>query len=150
MPALHVRLAMSEEMKKVKNVIYLVLCLLAFSGMNAQAGDASYKTNTPVELTGTFGVDVGLDANDKEEHYYYLKLDKPIHVVDTDYGENEDSVRKIQLAIYIESGEFSSQTYKGKRIKVKGSLFHSFTAHHHTKILMSVDKVGDLRLVAAP
>ncbi len=139
---------MSEEMKKVKNVIYLVWCLLAFAGMSAQAGDASYTTNTQVELTGTFGVDVGLDANDNKEYYYYVKLDHPIHVVDTDYGENEDGVRKIQLALGEGSDNFSSRPYKGKRIIVKGSLFHSHTAHHHTKILMFVDKVGDLRLVA--
>ncbi len=124
----------------------LALCLLAFSGMCALAGEASYRTDTPVEFTGTFGVAVGLDANDKKEHYYYLKLDQPIDVVDTEYGENVAGVQKIQLAIYIGDGEFSSKTYKGKRITVKGSLFRSFTAHHHTKILMSVDKVEDLWL----
>ncbi len=147
LPALHERLAMSKEMKKVKNVIYLVLCVLAFAGMSARAGEASYTTNTPVELTGTFGVDVGLDANDKKEYYYYVKLDQPIDVADAEYGQNETRITKIQLAIPF---QFYTRPYKGKRITVKGTLFHSFTAHHHTKILMTVDKVGDLRLVGSP
>lgn len=124
-----------------------VLCLLAFSGMHALAGEASYKTDTPVEFTGMFGVAVGLDANDKKEYYYYLKLDQPIDVVDTENGQNEAHVNKVQLAIPF---QIFTRTYKSKRIAVKGSLFHSFTAHHHTRILMSVDKVEDLRLVVLP
>ncbi len=127
---------------------FLVLCLLAVFGVGALAGEASYTTNTPVQLTGTFGVDVGLDANDKEESYYYLKLDKPIYVVDHEYGQNEANVDKIQVAIGAD--EFSSKPYKGKRVSVKGSLFHSFTAHHHTRILIWVETAEDVRLVAAP
>lgn len=130
----------------MKHIAYLALCLLAFSGMCAHAGGTSYKTNTQVEFSGTFGVAVGLDANDKKEYYYYLKLDQPIDVADAEYGENEAHITKIQLAIPF---QFYTKTYKGKRITVKGTLFHSFTAHHHTKILMTVDKAGDLRLVAS-
>lgn len=139
---------MSKEMQKVMNISRcLVLCLLAFVGMCALAGETSYKTETPVEFTGTFGVAVGLDANDKKEYYYYLKLDQPIDVVDTENGQNEARVKKIQLAIPF---QILTRTYKNKRITVKGSLFHSFTAHHHTRILMTVDKAENLRLMASP
>lgn len=132
-------------MKKLGRVF--ALCLFAVWGAPALAGNPSYTTHTPVELTGTFGLGVGKDANDKKEYYYYLKLDEPIYVVDHEYNENQSNVSKVQLAI---PTVIQTRTYKGKRIRVKGSLFRSFTAHHHTRILMDVDKDGGLQLVAAP
>ena len=126
---------------------FFALCLFAVWGAPALAGDPSYTTNTQVELSGTFRLGTGPDANDKQEYYYYLELDHPIYVVDHEYNENESDVRKIQLAI---STVIQTRTYKGKRIRVKGSLFHSFTAHHHTKILMDVNKEGGLQLLAPP
>ncbi len=87
---------------------FLFVCLLFVSGVCALAAEGAYVTNTPVELTGTFGVGVGLDANDKKEYYYYLKLDRPIVVQDNEYGENEANVRKIQLALPF---EFFTKTY---------------------------------------
>ena len=108
-----------------------------------QAGNPTYITNKPVEFTGTFGIGTGYDANDKVERYYYIKLDHPINVKDTDFGLNESNVTKIQLAPYFDQ---SLHNFKGKRVVVKGELFHSFTAHHHTKILMAVDKRKDFLL----
>lgn len=123
--------------------IGLVVLSMLFPAAYAVAGNPSYITNKPVELTGTFGIGTGYDANDKVERYYYIKLDHPINVKDTDFGADESNVTKIQLA----PGFYQSlHNFKGKRVVVKGELFHSFTAHHHTKILLAVDKRKDFRL----
>lgn len=122
---------------------YLTVCLLAVASVQAAADEASYVTDTQVEFSGRFGVDVGLDANDKKEYYYYLKLDHPISVLDKEDEITERNVTKIQLIIH---GEVFTKPYKNKRITVKGSLFPGLLAHHHTKILMLVKKAEDMRL----
>lgn len=132
---------------------FAALCLLALCAASALASNPFYKADdtTVVELSGTFGVDVGLDANDVEEHYYYVKLDQPIDVDDVtdpdpEYVRHETNITKIQLALDGDE-RFSSKAYKGKRVTIKGALYGSHSAHHHTRILMSL-KQSDLRLVA--
>ncbi len=136
---------MTKGERMIQNLArYFAVCLFVFSGAcAAAAGGTSYATDTQVEFSGTFGVDVGLDANDKEEYYYYLKLDHPVSVMDKEFGITERNVEKIQLAIPY---QFSAKPYKSRRVTVKGTLFHSFTAHHHTKILITVNEAADLRL----
>lgn len=119
--------------------------LVALPGTRALAAAPSYVTETQtVELAGTFGIDVGLDANDVKEHYYFIRLDHPITVWDNVYHLKETNVVKIELAPAFNE---SLHNYKGKRVRVKGSLFHSFTAHHHTRILMYVKKLKDVQVI---
>lgn len=126
-------------------IIRLVVLLMSFSAACALAGNPSYITNKPVEFTGTFGIGTGYDANDKVERYYYIKLDHPIDVKDSDFGD-ESNVTKIQLAPYFDQ---SLHDFKGKRVVVKGSLYHSHSAHHHTRILTAVERREDFRLAGS-
>lgn len=79
---------------------------------------------------------------DEKEFPFILVLDKPINVVQTNSKEGRDitrrGVNKIQLA-----AEDTQQLkgLKGKKIQVSGQFFSAFTGHHHTDVLVHVNKV---------
>lgn len=87
---------------------------------------------------------------DEPERCYYLKLLKPIDVfpVLAEKSLINDAVEKdvnvIQLSLRNDSlsGHFKKIGF-GKKVKLKGSLFHRHTGHHHTNVLMSVDDILD-------
>lgn len=83
--------------------------------------------------------------NDKEEYPFILQLDDPIKVIaeDTDvFNSDISNVLEIQLVLNPEEVEIIKQ-YKNKRIKIQGTLFSAFTGHHHTEVLIVVDKILD-------
>lgn len=84
--------------------------------------------------------------NDEHEYPFILQLDDPIKVntEDTDMINSSISdVLEVQLVLRGSPYVDMAKQYKNKRIKVQGSLFSAFTGHHHTKVLMVVDKILD-------
>jgi hypothetical protein len=87
---------------------------------------------------------------DEPEQCYYFKLVNPIDVFPVP-GSNslindvvEKNVKVIQLSLRNDSlfGRFKKIGSR-KKIKLKGTLFHRHTGHHHAEVLMSVDKIID-------
>lgn len=84
--------------------------------------------------------------NDIQEYPFILQLDNPIKVIaDESDTLNSDisDVLEIQLVLRGDSYVDMARQYKNKHIKVQGTLFSAFTGHHHTDVLIVVDKILD-------
>lgn len=79
---------------------------------------------------------------DAKEALPILILDSPVNVrgnPDTKAGFDQESVedvREIQLVLTMPHKELI-----GKTVVIKGMLFHAFTGHHHTDVLMNVSSI---------
>jgi hypothetical protein len=82
---------------------------------------------------------------DAKEALPVLILSKPVSVRGNPDPKAEfdrqsvKHIRKIQLVLTMPHKEFI-----GKTVLVKGTLFHAFTAHHHTDALMDVRSIKKL------
>jgi len=80
---------------------------------------------------------------DSKETPPILVLSKPVNVrrnPDSDIEYNRISVehvRKIELVLTI-----PQKNMMGKNVIVSGTLFHAFTGHHHTDVLMRVQSIS--------
>lgn len=84
--------------------------------------------------------------NDEKEYPFILQLDGPIKVIaeDTDTINSDISdVLEIQLVLRGKPYVDMAKQYKNKHIKVQETLFSAFTGHHHTEVLIVVDKILD-------
>jgi len=79
---------------------------------------------------------------DSKERSWILSLNKPINVrgkTDPDPGLSTpaENVRNLQLVLSVPRKELI-----GKKVIVKGTLFHAHTGHHHTDALMNVQSIS--------
>lgn len=80
---------------------------------------------------------------DSRELLPILVLSKPVNVrgsPDPDAGPDRvsvEDVRKMELVLTI-----PHKNIIGKNVVVKGTLFHGFTGHHHTDVLMKVESIS--------
>lgn len=84
---------------------------------------------------------------DKVEHFFMLILQKPINVVSTDKNADADDVNatknnisKIQL---LPADNIDLNNYIAKTVKLTGTFFGAHTGHHHTDVLMDVQKIEE-------
>jgi uncharacterized protein DUF4431 len=135
---------------KLALIIFFVFIAARGFGETAQKTQEkewlSYQP-TVVKLKGTLSVktyygppNYGENPDtDAKEELPILILKKPINVrgnPDPKDGFDRKSVedlREIQLVLTMPHKEFI-----GKTVLVKGTLFHAFTGHHHTDVLMDV------------
>jgi hypothetical protein len=128
-------------------ITFFVLIVTRGFAETAQVKDwVSYQPKV-VELKGTLSVktyygppNYGENPDtDAKEALPILILSEPISVrgnADPKAGFDRQSVediREIQLVLTMPHKEFI-----GKTVFVKGTLFHAFTGHHHTDVLMDV------------
>lgn len=85
---------------------------------------------------------------DEREYSYILMLEKPIDVIsNTEKREEGDSdsttsnISEIQLA---STKDIKLSNYKNKAIRLTGTFFGANTGHHHTKVLLDVQKIEEL------
>lgn len=84
---------------------------------------------------------------DSKEEFAILVLSKPVNVrgnADPDAGYERTTVkhlREMQLVLTMPHKELI-----GKKVIVKGTLFHAFTGHHHTDVLMFVQSISPAAL----
>jgi hypothetical protein len=105
-------------------------------------------------LTGTLETQVypgppgyeDIKKGDAKEEGLYLRLDYPIIIHFKDW-ENKDalktkSISLMQLAVQTHEEHFYNIAKMKMRphVMIKGEIFASFTAHHHTDFLMDVEK----------
>lgn len=78
---------------------------------------------------------------DVKERSWILSFEKPIYVrakTETDpiLGPSVEDIRELQLVLPKPHRELI-----GKKVIVKGTLFHAHTGHHHTDVLMDVQLI---------
>lgn len=84
---------------------------------------------------------------DRIEVVYFVKLAKPINVrgnpMSDINSETERDLKKVQLSKVLEIW----QTLKGmvgRRVVIKGHLFHALTGHDHTRVVIDVSDISML------
>lgn len=79
---------------------------------------------------------------DSKETLPFLELTEPANVrgkQGKDAGYEEATVENIkEMGLVL---EIEHETLIGKLVMVKGTLFHAFTGHHHTDVLMNVQSI---------
>ena len=130
----------------------VVFCLTAFS---AQAQCLKYESAT-TELVGTIFSKVfagppnyeSIKAGDQKETATMLKLKTPIcTTADGDpnsFNVSETRVRETQLVITEPRFWKTIRNNRSRSFRVKGSLFHSHTGHHRTRVLLLVSDLKPL------
>jgi hypothetical protein len=74
-------------------------------------------------------------STDSRERHIYIRLDKVLCVDEDAEGEAERGVHVMQMAYMIHQP--FRRAWVGKHVSVRGTLFHSFTGHHWTKVLIA-------------
>jgi hypothetical protein len=80
---------------------------------------------------------------DEPEKCFYLRLDEVISNVIPDPKETyswtvEHNIGIMQLSMSTKRSGFFKD---GDHVRLTGSLYQGFNAHHHTRVLISVDKI---------
>ena len=128
----------------MKTQLAFSLLLLLSSACCAASTCVKYEDPT-VSLKGkvivrTFFGPPGYGENpkaDSKEQQALLVLD---HAICVDASRDEEgATNEIEITL-VPIGNFGLSTFVGKRVTVKGSLFHANTAHHHTKVLMQLEQ----------
>ncbi|MGK5089283.1 DUF4431 domain-containing protein [Bdellovibrionota bacterium FG-2] len=84
-----------------------------------------------------------LKRGDRPEAEYVLFLDEPISVLplkeDKEYFHDPAlNQRKIELVFF---SEHSVKVIEGRKVRVTGTFFSAHTGHHHTDVLLEVEKI---------
>ena len=80
---------------------------------------------------------------DSKEQQLILLLGSPVNVrgqVGDDVTVNA-SVRNARRVTLVPNENYPSKKFVGRRVIVKGTLFHAHTGHHHTEILIMVQSM---------
>ncbi len=73
---------------------------------------------------------------------WVLTLPAPVCVDADESNEAEKNVRDMQLALPGGPADFRRyRAMSGRKVQLKGSLFHSHTIHHRTAVLMDVSEI---------
>jgi hypothetical protein len=87
-----------------------------------------------------FGEDPWHDAR---EDYLALTFDTPVCVTASSKPQTEDvaegDIKTVQLVFRNSEAFQGAKHWIGKKVSVTGSLYHGFTGHHHTTVLLKVD-----------
>jgi len=93
-------------------------------------------------------------AGDEPEKGYYLKLSQSVDVVvstndlPADVSQTESNVKIMQLT-WVEPQTLDQKIKDAiklkKRVRLTGDLFHSFNGHHHSRVLMSIKELEELK-----
>lgn len=91
---------------------------------------------------------------DEIERHFYLKLEFPIDLIPLVSGHptvsNPDPEKNVEIVqLSIDAGDDAlwakfRKVGKGARVKILGTLFHRFTGHHHSRVLLIVKKMEPL------
>jgi hypothetical protein len=136
------------------NIIWSLLFLIP---VTSSATEKKVAYGSPVELVGTLDLQTfpgppgyeSIQNGDDVERHFYLKLDLALAVLpdpkikDIQDAAEEKNVKIIQLSI----GEDEKLWAKfrkagiGAHVAITGNLFHRFTGHHHSRVLMTVQNI---------
>ena len=126
-------------------VIKVIFFLFAIS--KAQAACFNYEPNL-VELNGTLSVQTAAPDPDSamtKETYWAIQTNSPFCVLPTDDDQvNAPEIHVTEAQLLLKQEQYAAyKHFVGRKVKVVGSLFHSITAHHHTKVLINVSRISE-------
>ena len=79
---------------------------------------------------------------DAREDVWVVRLAKPLCVSAKGDAEAEKNVTDLQLVFPEGQKQYDQyRSLKGRRVSIKGTLFHAETGHHHTKVLLTVTSI---------
>jgi hypothetical protein len=139
-----------------------LLLLILFTRQSLAENKVLAYAPTVVELTGELDLQTfpgppnfeSIKNGDDVERHFYLKLDKPFDVSPTkategvENAEDEKNIGIVQLAISEEDDKLWNKFRKAGRgalVRIKGTLFHRFTGHHHSRVLLAVTEINLLK-----
>ena len=79
-------------------------------------------------------------STDSKETQAILKLDQPV-CTNADPKNDEEAEAGLTEITLVPMQKINFRSYANKRIRVTGNLFHAFTGHHHTSVLISVTEM---------
>ena len=139
-------------LRVIKSFSSTILLLLLATPASAKSNIYHYAPEI-VELYGTIELQTfpgrpgyeSIKKGDEIERGWYLRLDHPIEVQkrkkDADPNSStETNVKILQLAMGI--GTPTDNLPLGKKICVRGYLFHAISGHHHSRVLINVKRIG--------
>jgi len=136
----------------MKSLAPVVLSALCLASSWSRAAPCLHYEGEPLTLTGkltlqTFYGPPNYGENpetDSRETQAILLLAKPICVNDSPSTDDaaEKNQRKVTLVppVGVDFG-----LYKGKKVTLRGTLFHANSGHHHTPVLMQVKTIEGTR-----
>ena len=144
-----------ELMTRQLRLATIAALLIAFacSGVSAAHSDDCFSYEPViVHLTGKLVAKVfpgrpnyeSLKAGDEPEKAWLLHLDRPICMKVNEHDDlnvAEDKVSYIHLVLQPNQFRELRRLMRKGRVKLGGSLFHSFTGHHHARVLMMVNSI---------
>ena len=84
-----------------------------------------------------------IERGDRPETYWILQLETPICVsrdTSSELNVSENNIKELQLVL--NEDEYSKHSNFLKiRVAVKGTLFHGFSGHHNTHVLITVNDI---------
>lgn len=141
----------------VAGILISLVCAGQAQGLSGQSC-LSYEP-VVVELTGiivsrTYPGPPDYESirhGDEPENYWFLKLSRPVCVSQVNPKDlinlSKTNIRRIQLVF---DGEEAYQRYArllGRKVLATGTLYGSFTGHHHTPVLLSVFNLEKVRRI---
>jgi hypothetical protein len=119
--------------------------------LSAEGATCLHYGGEPVTLSGTlryrtfFGPpNYGENpTTDSRETQSILYLSAPI-CVDADPSGDEEAESKQLRVTLVPMRSIDLKRYVGKMVRVRGTLFHSITGHHHTPVLMTIQSSSDV------
>lgn len=137
---------------KITAWLFMMVFFLSHALASVRPDVCNYEPRT-AELRGTIELQTfpgrpgyeSIQNGDEVERGWYLRLKQPIEVQkndkDTDpNASTEKNVRILQLAMKddISAGQIPLK----KEVCVSGHLFHAISGHHHTRVLIDVQRIG--------
>ncbi len=126
-------------MKKV------ILFLLMFLIWNCQSNQSDNKSEITfkyepekIRLHGLLKKEVALNSSTK---YYYIELTNPINVMaypNDELNETISGIDKIQIA---NINKIDIKSFLDKNVICEGTLYMAHTAHHYTRVLITLEKI---------
>ena len=136
----------------MKTTLLITTVLLVASFSSARAQCLKYDPAV-VTLTGTLSAHVfpgppnyeSIKRGDRKERAIILTLTTPTCTTSNEppqgLDDPEKDVREIQLVVTKSAHWKTVERRLGKRVVITGTLFHSHTGHHRTKVVIDVASV---------
>jgi hypothetical protein len=127
----------------ILKIVWKILCI-SLIGCAALSASACEKYGLPsTTLAGTVTVETFYGPpgygespeTDSKERQAILHLAKPLCTLASDDDPAEQDQVKVTL---VPMGNLSLRAFVNKTVTVRGSLFHAFTGHHHTDVLIEI------------
>lgn len=127
----------------------LLLFLILFTTPEPAQKCVAYEPET-VSLSGTIKRHTfagppnyqSIAKGDQPEQVWVLHLVRPTCVSARGDQEEEKNVSDLQLVFTEAEKDYRRyRSFVGRRVTINGTLFHAHTGHHHTKVLLTVNRI---------